>query len=252
MVIWGEEECEVCGLTSSETELIDAVLGREVGKICKVCAATTDSITIEKPTHEQLKEAERPFTVFERLHRAAKIKLEPEEFIARQDARKQEQRINQIKLTAKQNYPAQNNEYSKIQRHSSSIKLVSGFSEIVRKARNSRSLNLKQLAESIAESEQDIALIESGSIPESSERLVRKLEQFLRVDLIANKQENNIDFKSSGIKVRDLRNLRDEMFGRIQQAEKHENERNQASENDKEVQQENNEDNGLVDELNKF
>ncbi len=95
------QRCTICGRTEIESEIYDAIEGDEIQKVCKFCADVNDIIVIRKPTTAQLKEADRPLSVLERLSRAAGIKFDAEELKMREEARKREQQINLAKLAAK-------------------------------------------------------------------------------------------------------------------------------------------------------
>ena len=214
-----DDSCQICGLNSYEAELKDAVIGREIGKVCTFCLQTTDVILIQRPTSEQLKNAEKPFSVFQRLRRASQMKMETEEMKARKMMRQREQQINLSKLSAKSQYSSGKNipsDSMKSERSKPlSQPLVPNFSEIVRNARIAKGMNQQQLAHSLAESEQDIMFLEAGKIP-ATERLIKKIEQFLRIQIRADAQEprteKTFNFKSPTVTISDLRRMKEEMF----------------------------------------
>lgn len=72
--------CIVCGRTSREANLLDAILSgeKEITKICETCAIVEHAVIIPKPTKKQLQDAEVPYTVYERLTRMAGIKPKQE------------------------------------------------------------------------------------------------------------------------------------------------------------------------------
>ena len=63
------------------------------------------------------------------------------------------------------------------------LNLIEHFHWEVMKARRRKGLSQKQLANAISESEIAIQMIEKAKLPENSESLIRKLEQFLRISL---------------------------------------------------------------------
>lgn len=94
------DSCSICGRDVG-VKIFDAIIDGEVKKICEFCAAVDDSIVlIQKPTAGQLKEAERPFTVYERMRRAARMGLHEDELALREAERKREAQINLAKLAA--------------------------------------------------------------------------------------------------------------------------------------------------------
>lgn len=68
--------CIICGRTDKETNLVNAVLGREkeVSKVCETCVVIEQAVVIPKPTKKQLEQAEIPYTVYERLVRMSGVK----------------------------------------------------------------------------------------------------------------------------------------------------------------------------------
>ena len=108
-----QERCEICGMTSLETELVDAIISGEIVKVCNSCAERDELVLVSRPTSAQLKEASRPFTVSERLHKMAGIKLTKDEMQARAAERKRENRINLAVLEAKKSEKAVQQQASK-------------------------------------------------------------------------------------------------------------------------------------------
>lgn len=161
------DSCSICGRDIG-VKIFNAIIDGEVKKICEFCAAVDDSIVlIQKPTAEQLKEAERPFTVYERLRRAARTRLHEDELALREAERKREAQINLTKLAA--------------------VKSDASFRQ------------------------------------RYSENKSRSVEQGIKIeDLRVPKPpttKGGIDFKSPSIKIGDLKEMRDEMFGRKTNAE---------------------------------
>ncbi len=70
------DACVICGRTSKEANLVNAVLGREkeVCRVCETCAIIEQAVVIPKPTKKQLEQAEIPYTVYERLVKMSGVK----------------------------------------------------------------------------------------------------------------------------------------------------------------------------------
>src|SRR3989338_4226024 len=84
------EICSLCGRNSKEANLLTAILDREreFVNICETCAVVEMAVIIPKPSKTQLKEAEVPYTVYERLARMSGVK--PKENVLMQERAKQE------------------------------------------------------------------------------------------------------------------------------------------------------------------
>lgn len=67
------EKCEICGNASSNVQISDAVLDKDIIKICHACARIEGAVIMPQPSKQQLVEADRPYTVYERLVRASGV-----------------------------------------------------------------------------------------------------------------------------------------------------------------------------------
>ena len=77
------ESCIRCERESEEVKLVDAIYNREMVKICEECAISENMPIIRKPSTNQLKESEKPYSVGERMKRMAGIaknEIKKEEF----------------------------------------------------------------------------------------------------------------------------------------------------------------------------
>lgn len=204
--------CSICG--RKDVRLLSAIIDNEVKKICEFCASVNNEIVmVEKPTEAQLKEAERQFTVYERLKRMSKMQIHEDELQLRELKRREEAGVNLSKLAAKKN----DEQFMQKHEERKQINLAQDFNEQIGNARNLKGLSQKQLGDSIAEPEETVRMLERGIMPQDSEKIIRKVEQYLRVDLRKKQQDNSerkVDFKSSGITVADLKKMREEMFGK--------------------------------------
>lgn len=96
--------------------------------------------------------------------------------------------------------------------------LVSNFGEKIRKARERKGLTQQQLALNLAEKESIIHRLEGGHF-KPSDKLVKKLEQFLQIKLIGgldevkeekkNLNKAEIDFRNRHLTIGDLLNAKD-------------------------------------------
>jgi len=203
-------ECYKCGADESERRLFDAIAEKKVVKICEDCLREEDLPVIRRPTTFQLKEAEHPSGVYERLARM--------------------QGLNAQEHRSKFNFPERVKEAprhsdmsmrelvdKKFKKKTEIIRtprpdLVDNFHWVLLRARRMKKLTQSQLAKEIGESEAAIQMAEKGVLPEDDFRLINKLETFLRVKLIKGevkrKLPENVDFSkfdSKNLTIEDLR-----------------------------------------------
>ena len=203
------EACSLCG--RENFKLLNAIVDKEIKRICDVCASVDDSIiVIAKPTEQQLREAEKSFTVYERLRRMAGLKLHEDELQSRDASRRREAQVNLAKLAAIRDDEG----FMKRQEERRQHNLADDFNEQIQNARNLKGLTQKQLADALVESEDTVMMLERGIIPSDSENTIKKIEQYLRLDLRKKPEEKRfVDFKSPNITIGDLQRMRQEMFG---------------------------------------
>ena len=67
------ELCELCGVTSEEVKIYDAIQNGRMITICQRCSIIENITTIIKPNPEQLKDSERPVGILKRMRRIAGI-----------------------------------------------------------------------------------------------------------------------------------------------------------------------------------
>ena len=187
--------CSRCDRTEEEVMLLDAIYENEIVKICEPCSKMEDIPIIRKPNTFQLKAAERPFSVYERLAKAAGLKDK-----AQQAAKiREEQDIRKITSGISLDNLRKPKDYSK-PLPKPSVKptnLIENFHWQIMMARRNMHISEKQLAQAISESETAVKMLESGNLPEDSDKLISKIEQYLRINL---RKGNNILPKPSSIK----------------------------------------------------
>jgi len=210
------EICYLCGRDSFK--LLNAIVGKEVKRICDVCASVDDDIiVISKPTEQQLREAEKSFTVYERLRRMAGLNIHEDELQSRDASRRREAQVNLTKLAAVKD----DGGFMKRQEERRQLNLADDFNEQIQNARNLKGLTQKQLADALVESEDKVIMLERGVTPSDSETAIKKIEQYLRLDLRKKPEEKRpLDFKSPNIRIGDLQKMREEMFGKASESNK--------------------------------
>ena len=164
-----EERCDKCDTPESRVRLFDGVEGIDVVRICEDCAKLDGIPIIKKPSADQLREAEKPYTVYERLYRVAGLpSQQPRHFNKDKEVHLDDlkKRVPQFALSK----PL-------------SLKLVENFNWKIMRSRRGKRLSQKQLAELLFESEEAIKMLENGKIPENAEKLILKLEQYFQITL---------------------------------------------------------------------
>lgn len=170
--------CYRCGREEDEVLLLDAISGTEIVKICQECSVIEDMPIVNLPDANQLKESEKPYTVYERLSKMAglsqpsRVKKEPE-FISKRLT------IEKLRPSKEYNMPKERFEEAKPE----PLQLVDNFNWFVQVSRRRAKLSQKQLAEAIQVDEQAIKQIEEGYVVGGMAKIVSKLEQCLKVKL---------------------------------------------------------------------
>ncbi|MBS3092793.1 hypothetical protein J4466_05235 [Candidatus Pacearchaeota archaeon] len=162
-----DEKCAVCGVGF---DLVDAIDGHEIIKACFNCAEKSKFPIIQRPTQEQINRANRFYGVRDRL------------MVNRPDlkqiaVRKETPEDKELKRVIA--------ESAKLQKYE---ELIDNFHWSIQQGRRMKKLSQKQLAEMIAEPEAVVNMAEQGKLPEDYNRIISKLEQFLKVKL--KKQED--------------------------------------------------------------
>jgi len=171
------ENCIICGKGEDEVSLYDGIYVNEAVKICERCALINEIPIIKRPSSEQLRESEKPYSVRQRLSRLGGIQAEKTLNKPKQvEVLKQEKQIQAP--TPKQMALKSN--------------LVENYHWIIQTSRRRKCLTQKQLADLIHESETAIKFIEKNTPPEDSLQLIRKLEQFFNIKLFKKTPEEVI------------------------------------------------------------
>jgi ribosome-binding protein aMBF1 (putative translation factor) len=182
-------ECVRCGAEFSSEQLFDVIYEKELAKICESCAYEAGVPIIRKPTTFQLKVAETPSTVYERLSRMAKLNpIEHKEKFSTPGAgrimlplKKPEPTLREI-VDKKLGFKPGPSERTRDD-------LVDNFHWVIMRARRAKKLSQEQVGKEIAESRSAIETLERGDIPPESDRVINKLESFLRIKLKKNSPE---------------------------------------------------------------
>jgi ribosome-binding protein aMBF1 (putative translation factor) len=181
-----EDKCFRCSKSGKVARLLDAIYGNEIVKICEECSVLEDLPVIRKPSSFQLNESERPYTVHERLARMSGVK------------KGTVSAPSQIKFDKREKLPGvtldnlrKPKDYSQIlkqreeraRKRNQPLDLVDNYNWHIQMARRNRKISLVQLGGIIGERESGIKLIEDGFLPDDADRIIIKLEQYLKINL---------------------------------------------------------------------
>ena len=174
-----------CPMCKKEVELIEAIGGEEIIRICRGCAIKDNLPIISKPSTVQLKESEKPYSVYERMVKLSGADSESiKAKIAMETLRRHKK--TQEKVKQEQETPE------------SKLDLILNYHWYIRRARIKKSLSQKQLAKAIGEAEIAINMIEKANLTSNPEVLIKKLEQFLELRL---RKHEEVREKKEVIKV---------------------------------------------------
>lgn len=175
-------ECFRCGVSDEKERLFDAISGKGVVKICRHCA-DDEGLPLVQPV--ELNKPEKTKSVYERLSEMAKLDPEKHRSMLLEKARQESMRRSKDDRGRKQETTLRgvidtNFQKSKPQPRTD---LVVNFHWIIMRARRAKKLTQKQLAENIGEPESLIVSAENGIILNSSDSLVRKLENYFGIKI---------------------------------------------------------------------
>jgi len=176
------KKCLKCERTEKEVKLIDAIHENEITKICEECAITEDIPIIRKPSSFQLKTSKKPPTVYERLSKISGIS----NVTAKQ---KQESKVQEIMKKITTSNSPDLNQLSIKQRQelakkaNQPLNLIDNFHWHIQMTRRKKKITQSQLAQILAEPEEAIKMIESGKLPDDANKIIRKIEQYFKINL---------------------------------------------------------------------
>ena len=171
------QECFKCGVSGERELLFDAISGKGVVKVCRNCAEE-EGLPLVSGAYED--RPERTKSVYERLSSMAR--LDPEKhrrmIKEREEVVKRQRQDKTLKDIVDENFSKKTYLKSKPRED-----LIENFHWILMRVRRARKLTQKQLAEDIGETEAVIKMAEEGFIPENSDTLVKKLENYFTIRL---------------------------------------------------------------------
>ncbi len=161
------EKCARCEITSEKARLYDVIYEGKMGILCERCSIIENIPILKKPDDTQLKASSRNIEVYERMKRLSGYK-DP----TKPELNLRKERLNELEKNPSLQLPIKQQ-----------LNLIDHFHWEIMKNRRRKGLSHKQLAEAIGESEIALEMLEREKLPENSQYLIKKLEQFFQISL---------------------------------------------------------------------
>lgn len=166
-------ECFICGISDDKTVLVDVIFEKGIEKICKNCLDKENLPMIKKARFEpEIKQS-----VYERLSRIAGINPEDVKPKKTEELKFQEENLRNL---IDKNFSKSLQDFKG---ETENPHLLRNFHWIVMRVRRQKHLSQKQLAEAISESEIAVKMAEQGVLSKGGDRLIKKLEGYLGINL---------------------------------------------------------------------
>ena len=170
------EKCVRCGASSENTILYDAISKEGLVKICAHCNIRENLPVLKKAGTVP---EEKKQTVYERMTKLSGFNPKERELHERQaEMNKQNEEVRQI---IDRNF---RKEMTDLKKESGGDDLVRNWHWELMKARRAKHITQRELADAIGESELAVRMAERGMLPRERERLIRKLESYLRIRIL--------------------------------------------------------------------
>jgi ribosome-binding protein aMBF1 (putative translation factor) len=175
-------ECYRCGIPEERERLFDAISNKGVVKICRSCA-DEESLPLIQPM--DLNKPEKTKTVYERLSRMANLDPEKHKRSLVEMERQENIRFGKARTERRQETNLKGIVDSNFEKNKPKPRtdLVDNFHWVIMRARRSKKLTQKQLAENIGESEAIVKNAEEGIVLNNADTFVRKLESYFGIKL---------------------------------------------------------------------
>ncbi len=164
-----------CAFCDSPAEF-EAIHHNELVKICGLCSRKEGIPIIKKPSTEQIRAMERPYSMQERMARLSGEKLKTTAEVK--------------KVFAEKTKPQD------LER----LGLIDNFHWHLTRARRARGISVRQLALSLHEPEESLVQIEQGFLPGNALVILRKIEDFLKINLMKKEEKTPSVMKVFGNK----------------------------------------------------
>lgn len=172
------ETCSRCGISSEKTIIYDAISDEGLVKICANCNIRENFPILKK---SGALPGEKRQTVYERLTYMSGFNPKERELHRQQEAqKKQNEELRQVLDKRFRDEMIASN----LRKEAEGDSIVRNFHWEIMKARRARHMSQRELADAIGESEMAIKMAERGMLPREKERLVRKLENYLKIKIM--------------------------------------------------------------------
>lgn len=181
------ETCFRCGASSEKTILYDAISDEGLVKICAHCNIRENFPILKKSGAAP---AEKRQTVYERLTTMSGFDKKEREMHNREEQMKKQN--EDIKQVMDKRFRDEMMTADLKKETAADSSLMRNFHWDMMRARRAKHMTQEQLANAIGESELAIRMAERGILPREKERLVRKLENYLKIR-ISNVPEGSLN-----------------------------------------------------------
>ncbi|MEN9625720.1 MAG: hypothetical protein RL557_48 [archaeon] len=160
--------CERCRVSEEKVRLFDAIYEGQMTFLCERCSIIENAPIVKRADSNQLKTIEKTTKPHGRFQTTSST-MQP---AIKKDTFFREDRLRELDKNPKQELPDKNR-----------LNLIQNFHWEIMRIRRRRGYSHRQLADAIHESALALEMIEKGKLPENSENLIIKLEQFFQINL---------------------------------------------------------------------
>lgn len=198
-----ERKCALCGITEKDTVLYEGIYDREMIFVCQDCAREERVPVIKKPSLEQLKDADKFYSVRERMEKMSGMKK------MRTNIGEDQQVVLRNLTKLRMPEPKQKHE-----------DIEDNYYWEINMARRRKKMTTNQLARETGISLEVIENLEKGKIPTEFREILSKLEEYFNIKLLKHHdQKVNFVIKENETKVLEdvkqkIKEDREEVFRR--------------------------------------
>jgi ribosome-binding protein aMBF1 (putative translation factor) len=157
-------QCARCGISEERAKLYDVISKKGIISLCAECNHIENLQVINKPSEEQILDSKNPMSksVRERLSNMNHLRTPVYKEVS-------------LKSLVDEKYG-----YKK---YSAPSDLIPNFHWAIQRIRRNRKITREEFAKGIGESDATVRMIEQGYFPDSSYRIVSKIESYLGISL---------------------------------------------------------------------
>lgn len=157
-----DNECFKCGASGDKVRLYNAISNKGIVKACDECISVEKIPIIKKPTNMQIEESQKHISVRDRLSGMNKRLIKRDKEVTLREL------IDKRFKDRKDKLPED---------------LIDNFHWTIQRIRRAKKISRDKFAKDIGETEEAIKMIENGFLPEEDYRLIKKIEDYLKVSL---------------------------------------------------------------------